>query len=75
MASVSTMYRILREHGEVRERRRQAVHPPKIKPELIADAPNRVWSWDITKLRGPAKRPSTTCTRSSTSTAATPSPG
>ncbi|MDM4720019.1 IS3 family transposase [Micromonospora sp. WMMA1363] len=56
VASVSSMYRILRAHGEVRERRRHAVHPPKVKPELIADAPNRVWSWDITKLRGPAKR-------------------
>ncbi len=56
VASVSSMYRILRAHGEVRERRRHAVHPPKVKPELIADGPNRVWSWDITKLRGPVKR-------------------
>jgi putative transposase len=55
MASVSSMYRILREHGEVKERRRHAVHPPRIKPELVAEAPNRVWSWDITKLRGAAK--------------------
>ncbi|MCX5443763.1 DDE-type integrase/transposase/recombinase [Streptomyces sp. NBC_00569] len=47
------MYRVLRRHGEVRERRRQAVHPPRKKPELIATAPNRVWSWDITKLKGP----------------------
>jgi putative transposase len=39
----------------VRERRRQAVHPPRVKPELVAHAPNRVWSWDITKLTGPAK--------------------
>ncbi len=51
VASVSSMYRILREHGEVKERRRQAVHPPKVKPELVADAPNRVWSWDITQRR------------------------
>jgi putative transposase len=55
LASVSTMYRILREHGEVRERRRQATHPTRVKPELVATAPNRVWSWDITKLLGPAK--------------------
>jgi putative transposase len=55
LCSVATMYRILREHGEVKERRRQATHPPRVKPELIAEAPNRVWSWDITKLHGPAK--------------------
>jgi putative transposase len=55
VASVATMYRILRAHGEVKERRRQAVHPARVKPELIAEVPNRVWSWDITKLRGPAK--------------------
>jgi putative transposase len=56
LASTSTMYRILREHGEVgRDRRRQATHPPKTIPELFADAPNRVWAWDITKLRGPDK--------------------
>lgn len=55
LASVSTMYRVLREHGEVRERRRHAVHPARVKPELVADAPNVCWSWDITKLAGPAK--------------------
>jgi putative transposase len=53
--SVSTMYRILREHDEVRERRRQATHPPRVKPELMATGPNQVWSWDITKLAGPAR--------------------
>lgn len=53
LCSQATMYRILRRHGEVRERRRQATHPPRKKPELIATAPNRVWSWDITKLKGP----------------------
>ena len=53
--SVSTMYRILREHDEVRERRRQATHPPRKKPELLATRPNQVWSWDITKLAGPAR--------------------
>jgi putative transposase len=55
LCSESTMYRILRERGEVRERRRQASHPPRSKPELVATAPNQCWSWDITKLRGPAK--------------------
>ena len=55
LGSESTFYRLLRRAGEVRERRRQATHPAKVKPELIAGAPNEVWSWDITKLRGPAK--------------------
>ncbi|NVC25339.1 IS3 family transposase [Kocuria salina] len=56
LCSESTMYRLLRDtHGQVRERRRQAVHPPRVKPELVAHAPNECWSWDITKLTGPAK--------------------
>jgi putative transposase len=55
LCSESTMYRLLREHDEVRERRRQATHPPRKKPELVAEAANRVWSWDITKLKGPVK--------------------
>jgi putative transposase len=55
LCSESTMYRLLRERGETRERRRQATHPAAVKPELVAPAPNRVWSWDITKLHGPAK--------------------
>jgi putative transposase len=55
LASISTMYRIQREHDEVHERRRQAVHPARVKPELVASGPNQVWSWDITKLHGPAK--------------------
>jgi len=55
LASTSTMYRILREHDEVHGRRRQAVHPARVKPELVAEGPNSVWSWDITKLHGPAK--------------------
>ncbi len=50
-----TMYRILNEHDEVRERRDQRRHPVYQKPELLATAPNQVWSWDITKLRGPHK--------------------
>ncbi|MDF1595748.1 MAG: IS3 family transposase [Acidimicrobiia bacterium] len=55
LASVSTMYRILRAEGEVGDRRRHATHPAHKKPELIAVAPNDVWSWDITKLLGPHK--------------------
>ena len=51
--SISSMYRILRAGGEVRERRSQATHPAKVKPELVATKANMVWSWDITKLRGP----------------------
>jgi putative transposase len=53
--SVRTMYRILAEAGEVRERRNQARHPKYQAPELLATVPNQVWSWDITKLRGPVK--------------------
>jgi putative transposase len=55
LASVSTMYRLLRARAQVRERRAQARRPPTIKPELVATAPNQVWSWDITKLPGPYK--------------------
>jgi putative transposase len=55
LGSVSTYYRVLREAGESRERRRQATHPTAVKPELAATGPNQVWSWDITKLHGPAK--------------------
>lgn len=56
LASESTFYRLLRTvHGDVRERRAQATHPAHVKPELVAHGPNQVWSWDITKLHGPAK--------------------
>jgi len=55
LASISTMYRVLRAADEVRERRAQASHPARARPELMADRPNRCWSWDITKLRGPDK--------------------
>lgn len=55
LCSIPTMYRLLRAAGEVRERRRQAAHPTTVKPELLATAPNEVWSWDITKLVGPVK--------------------
>jgi putative transposase len=54
-ASISTMYRVLGAQDLVRERRRQATHPARVRPELVATAPNQVWSWDITKLKGPAK--------------------
>jgi putative transposase len=50
-----TMYRILDEHDEVRERRNQLRHPAYTKPELLATGPNQLWSWDITKLRGPVR--------------------
>lgn len=53
--SIRTMYRILDQHGEVRERRQQLRHPAYSKPELLAEQPNQVWSWDITKLMGPRK--------------------
>ena len=53
--SIRTMYRLLDEQGEVRERRDQLTHPPYQKPELMATASNQLWSWDITKLLGPAK--------------------
>lgn len=55
LCSEATMYRLLRERGQAGERRAQAAHPAKKKPELMADGPNQVWSWDITKLRGPAR--------------------
>jgi putative transposase len=55
LGSVSTFYRILRRAGESRERRAQATHPAAVKPELLAAGPNQVYSWDITKLHGPAK--------------------
>jgi putative transposase len=55
LASISTMYRVLRGNGEVRERRSQATHPTRSRPELMASGPNMCWSWDITKLRGPDK--------------------
>ncbi len=51
--SISTMYRLLRQHNEVRERRNQRRHPAYSRPELLATQPNELWSWDITKLRGP----------------------
>jgi putative transposase len=56
LCSPRTMYRILAaEHGGVRERRDQLTHPPYAKPELLAERPNELWSWDVSKLKGPAK--------------------
>jgi putative transposase len=55
LASIATMYRLLRADGETGDRRRHATHPARVKPELVATAPNQVYSWDITKLAGPAK--------------------
>ncbi len=55
LCSWRTMYRILDENQEVRERRNQLQHPTYAKPELLATQPNQLWSWDITKLLGPTK--------------------
>jgi len=55
LCSPRTMYRILASAHEVRERRDQLRHPRHVKPELLATGPNQVWSWDITKLKGPRK--------------------
>jgi putative transposase len=55
LCSIRSMYRILDQAGEVRERRDQLRHPNYQKPQLLATAPNQVWSWDITKLLGPVK--------------------
>lgn len=55
LCSWRTMYRILDENQEVRERRNQLRHPQYAKPELLATQPNQLWSWDITKLLGPTK--------------------
>ena len=55
LCSTRTMYRILEENEQVKERRNQLRHPHYEKPELLATAPNELWSWDITKLRGPVK--------------------
>ena len=55
LCSTRTMYRILDANQEVRERRNQRRHPVYEKPELLATDPNQVWTWDITKLKGPQK--------------------
>jgi putative transposase len=53
LCSMSTMHRVLRANGAAGERRAQATHPARVKPELVATKPGQVWSWDITKLKGP----------------------
>jgi putative transposase len=55
LCSIRTMYRILEQASELRERRDQLRHPNYQKPQLLASSPNKVWSWDITKLLGPVK--------------------
>ena len=55
LCSTRTMCRVLEQEGESPERRDQLVHPRYQKPELLATAPNQLWSWDITKLLGPVK--------------------
>ena len=55
LCSEATMYRLLRERGQNGERRAQAAHPAKKIPELHADGPDQVWSWDISKLKGPVR--------------------
>jgi putative transposase len=55
LCSQSTMHRLLRANGESGERRRQRTHPAKKKPELMATKPNEIWTWDISKLKGPTK--------------------
>lgn len=55
LCSWRTMYRVLAAAGEVQERRNQLRHPTYVRPELLATGPNQLWSWDITKLRGPVR--------------------
>lgn len=55
IASLRTIYRVLQNNQQLHERRQQRQHSPYQKPELLATAPNQVWSWDITKLKGPVK--------------------
>jgi transposase InsO family protein len=51
LCSIRTMYRVLESKNEVRDRRAQASHPPRVRPELVATGPGQVWTWDITKLK------------------------
>jgi len=55
LGSIRTFYRVLAKHQELRERRNQLIHPVREIPRLVATGPNQVWSWDITKLKGPLK--------------------
>lgn len=56
LCSLSSMYRIARHAGQSRERRRLATHPAKVKPELLADGPSQVWTWDIERHEAPCNR-------------------
>ena len=53
LCSIRTMYRVLASRDEVRERRAQAIHPPRVRPELVADGHDQAWTRDITKLKSP----------------------
>ena len=55
LGSISTIYRVLHSENQVKERRNQASHPSRKRPELMATKPNSAWSWDITKVHGPKK--------------------
>ena len=55
LCSIRTMYRVLQASSQVRDRRNQLQHPTYARPELLATGPNQLWSWDITKLKGPQK--------------------
>jgi hypothetical protein len=68
--SESSMYRIARDSGQSRERRAQASHPPRVRPELVAHGPSEVWSWDITALKDPRKANGTNSTSCWTSSPA-----
>ena len=71
LCSTRTMYRILKKHGEVRERRNQLLRPNYQKPELLATASNQIWSWDITKLKDLQSGPISICMSFSISLAVT----
>jgi putative transposase len=53
LCSISTMYRVLRQAGDSKERRRVATHPPRVRPNLVAHGPNECWPWDIKSLHLP----------------------
>ena len=55
VCSVRTMYRLLKAQAEVRDRRALRTHAPCAIPRLVARAPNHVWTWDVTELKGPVK--------------------
>ena len=68
LCSIRTMYRVLAAAGQDGgDRRPQAAHPPRVRPELVADGPDQVWTWDITKLKGPSRGIYLACTSSLTS--------